>query len=158
MGLPNDSALLNEAFSKTGRTLSVAESCTGGLVSSAIVSVPGVSSFFIGSAVTYSDSSKINVLGVRGATLELYGTVSAETAEEMASAAMRLFGSDIAGSVTGAAGPSGACGKPAGLVFVGIASEKGVRSIGFQFEGSRDDVRNGAARALIRELMTEIGK
>jgi PncC family amidohydrolase len=86
--------------------------------------VPGSSDYFLGSAVTYAYSAKENILGVSHATLLAHGAVSAETAAEMAQGARRVFGADIAASVTGIAGPGGSLpGKPVGLVQIHLSAE-----------------------------------
>ena len=107
-----------------GLTLSLAESCTGGLIGDLITDISGSSAYFLGGAVTYADSAKQRLLGVRLATLDAHGAVSAQTAAEMAQGARQLYGSDIAASVTGIAGPTGATpGKPVGLVYVHLSAE-----------------------------------
>lgn len=104
-------------------TLALAESCTGGLAGSLITDVPGSSDYFLGSAVTYAYSAKEGVLGVRHETLTVHGAVSFETAAEMAQGARKLFGSDIAVSVTGIAGPGGATPqKPVGLIYAHLSA------------------------------------
>ena len=104
-------------------TLALAESCTGGLIGHLITEAPGSSGYFLGSAVCYAYSAKENILGVRHETLLAHGAVSAETAAEMAQGARRLFGADIAISVTGIAGPGGGLpGKPVGLVHIHLSA------------------------------------
>ncbi|NDE63414.1 MAG: CinA family protein [Chlamydiae bacterium] len=98
-------------------TVSLAESMTGGKVSSRLVEIADASTYFQGGVVCYSDLSKVEVLGVKKNTLEIYGAVSAEVALEMARGAKKLFHSDIALSVTGYAGPKG---EDVGLIYVGI--------------------------------------
>jgi nicotinamide-nucleotide amidase len=103
--------------------LALAESCTGGLLASLITDVPGSSDYFLGCAVTYAYGAKEALLGVRPETLAGYGAVSPETAAEMAQGARRLFGADLALSVTGVAGPAGAQpGKPVGLVYLHLSA------------------------------------
>ena len=104
-------------------TLAFAESCTGGLAGSMITDVTGSSEYFLGSAVTYAYSAKEGLLGVRHDTLLAHGAVSAETAAEMAWGARRVFGSDIAVSITGIAGPTGGTAdKPVGLVHLHLTA------------------------------------
>lgn len=130
-----------------GLKCAAAESCTGGLVASAIVGVPGASGVFQGSAVCYANSAKERTLGVGRATLETAGAVSAECAAEMAEGALRLFGADLAVSVTGIAGPDGGTPeKPVGLVWFGLASAGGAtRTEKALFAGGRSEVRRQAA-------------
>ena len=113
-------------LSRRGKTLSVAESCTGGLVSYRLTDIPGVSEVYMGGICTYSNKSKMDMLGVKAETLEQYGAVSRETAEEMARGALKHFGTDMAVSTTGIAGPGGGGEeKPVGLVYVGLATREG---------------------------------
>jgi PncC family amidohydrolase len=116
-------AELGRLLSARGLTLALAESCTGGLIGSLITDVAGSSDYFLGSAVTYTNSAKEHILGVRHETLLAHGAVSAETAAEMAQGARRIFGADIAASVTGIAGPGGGMpGKPVGLVHIHLSA------------------------------------
>ncbi|MDR1619780.1 MAG: competence/damage-inducible protein A [Clostridiales bacterium] len=106
-------------------TLAVAESCTGGLLSSVLVDIPGISDCFMEGAATYSDLAKCRRLGVLSATLDAYGAVSAECAKEMALGMRRGALTDYALSVTGIAGPGGGTAKkPVGLVYVALADEE----------------------------------
>ena len=120
-----------------GKTLSVAESCTGGRISSLFTSIPGCSEYYLGSVTSYANSVKTNVLGVSQSTLEKYGAVSSECAAEMAAGVRKLTGSDYAVATTGIAGPGGSEHKPVGLVWVGVASEKGVETASFQYKNDR---------------------
>lgn len=104
-------------------TLALAESCTGGLISSLITDVPGSSEYFLGGAVCYANRAKEAILGVRPETLLAHGAVSAETAAEMAQGARRLFGADLGLAVTGIAGPRGGSPeKPVGLVYIHLST------------------------------------
>jgi nicotinamide-nucleotide amidase len=118
---------VGELLRQQGATLSLAESCTGGLVSALFTQHPA-SDFLLGGVVSYANRVKIDQLGVRPATLEAHGAVSPETAREMAEGARSRFHSDLALSLTGIAGPSGATeGKPVGLVYYALASSTGTR-------------------------------
>jgi nicotinamide-nucleotide amidase len=109
-----------------GLTLSTAESCTGGLVSKRLTDIPGASAVFLGGAVTYSNSAKEHILGVDGGLLAEKGAVSSEVAVAMAAGARRCFGTDIAVSLTGLAGPdSDESGQPVGLVYIGYSDKNG---------------------------------
>lgn len=115
---------IHERLVEAGLTLAFAESCTGGLIADLITDISGSSTYFLGSAVTYANSAKQEIVGVREETLASHGAVSAETAAEMAQGARRVYGSDIAASVTGIAGPTGATpGKPVGLVHIHLSAE-----------------------------------
>ena len=103
------------------KTISTAESCTGGLVSASITAVPGSSKVFGFGVCTYANEAKMKLLGVREETLKNHGAVSKETAMEMAKGVQKLSGSDIAISLTGIAGPDGGTDeKPVGLVYLGV--------------------------------------
>ena len=109
-------------LARGGLTICAAESCTGGLILSALTDVAGSSAYVEGGMVAYSNEAKMGRLGVREATLIRYGAVSEATAAEMASGARALFASDYALSVTGIAGPGGGTDeKPVGLTYIGLA-------------------------------------
>jgi nicotinamide-nucleotide amidase len=119
---------------KHGQTLSVAESCTGGLICNRITNIPGSSKYFERGVISYSNRSKTELLGVPPLMLERYGAVSAEAAEAMALGIRRLSGSDLGLSVTGIAGPEGGTPeKPVGLVYIALAWEGGVKSKEYRF-------------------------
>lgn len=107
---------------KKGYTITAAESCTGGMISSCIVSVSGASAVFSTGFVTYSNEAKRRLLDVKSETLEIYGAVSEQTAREMAEGAAKKAGADMGLSATGIAGPDGGSDeKPVGLVYVGCS-------------------------------------
>jgi nicotinamide-nucleotide amidase len=119
------SALL-ELCKKKKLTLATAESCTGGLVAAALSEIPGSSLVLDRGFVTYSNEAKQQMLGVTPSTIDVYGAVSKECAEEMAKGALAHASVDLAVSITGIAGPTGAVpGKPIGLVFFCAASRSG---------------------------------
>lgn len=127
-------------------SVSAAESCTGGLIGKLITDMPGSSAYFAGSAVTYWNQAKEKVLTVSSDTLKKYTAVSAETAAEMARGSRALYGTDIAVSTTGYAGPGeGERGEPAGLVYIGVDGSWGTEVYKEQFRGGRKSVRYGAA-------------
>ncbi len=104
-----------------GMTLSTAESCTGGLLSQLITSVPGASEIFTAGLTTYTEEMKMKILGVKKSTLDKWSVYSAQTASEMSLGAARLTGSQAAIGVTGIAGPSGGSEeKPVGTVYVSV--------------------------------------
>ena len=138
-------------------TISCAESCTGGLVAKTITDVPGSSGYFTGGCVSYSNQAKLNILGVKPETLEAHGTVSEQTAIEMAEGCARVFGTDCAISTTGIAGPGGGTpDKPVGLVWMGFVWPGESKTIKRVFGGSRDDVRTRMLMAALFELTKEI--
>jgi nicotinamide-nucleotide amidase len=131
-------------------SLSVAESCTGGEISSRIVSVAGSSDYYTGGVCSYSNEQKRNLLGVKSETLERYGAVSEETAIEMADGIRKLMKTDYSVSTTGVAGPSGGSElKPVGLVWIGFSSAEKSFAMRFNFGERRD---NNIKRASIRAL------
>lgn len=137
-----------------GATVSTAESCTGGLVAARITSVSGASEAFKYGAVTYCNEAKNKILGVEKETLETLGAVSAKTAAEMAAGVRKIMNAEIGVSVTGLAGPNGGEGKPVGLVFVAVNSDKYSEVTENHFSGDRISVRNQAAdKALEFALM-----
>jgi len=131
-------------------TLSVAESCTGGLIGSRLTDVPGSSGYFMEGVVAYSNEAKIRTLNVPRETIETYGAVSAETASAMAIGMRQRSASDIAVSVTGIAGPGGGSAeKPVGTVYLGLADKTGARSIKLQLPGDRYLIRWRASQAAL---------
>ena len=137
------------------RTLALAESCTGGYIGHRITRVAGSSAYFKSSAVTYSNESKIRLLGVQRSTLERHGAVSRETALEMAEGIRRQAEADIGLSVTGIAGPSGGSPeKPVGTVWIGLARDQESDARLFHFQGDRERVILGASQAALYWLRT----
>lgn len=124
-----------------GLTIACAESLTGGGVGERISAVPGASSYFLGSAVTYSVQAKRSVLGVSASTIQGPGPVSAECAAEMASGARRVFGADVAIALTGAAGPELHGGAEPGQVWIAIDADGVAHQQGFRWPYDRDLVR-----------------
>ncbi len=133
---------LVKVLAKQGKKITFAESCTGGLISSALTSVSGSSAVYDGGLCSYSNGVKHALLGVDNAVLEQKGAVSPECALQMATGARALFGADIAVSVTGIAGPTGGTPeKPVGTVYIACVAE-GVRVIKHcVFSGDRRTVR-----------------
>jgi nicotinamide-nucleotide amidase len=135
-----------------GLTLSVAESCTGGLVAKELTAVPA-SDYFAGGTVTYSNAAKTKLLGVSEDTLRGHGAVSAEVAAEMAEGVRRSFGADVALAVTGIAGPTGATAdKPVGLVYWAVAHPAGTVVSHRIFSGTRGQIQLAATYAVLDEV------
>ena len=144
-----------EALLSAGRTVAVAESCTGGGVCEALTSVPGSSAYFLGGVVAYGNESKTRDLGVPSGLIESVGAVSREVAEEMAVGAMRRFGAHIGIGTTGIAGPGGGTPeKPVGTVYVAIASEKVRLSYPLRFPGDREAVRGATVLRVLETLVS----
>jgi nicotinamide-nucleotide amidase len=140
-------------------TLSLAESCTGGMLGSMLTSVPGSSEYLLFDAVTYSNSAKTSVLGVPEDTLRAFGAVSEETAIAMVRGVLRVSEADLGVSVTGIAGPGGGTDeKPVGTVWIGVGDRSGnVYAKKFLFRGDRQRIRTMAAYTalrLVREHVT----
>lgn len=144
-----------------GMTVTTAESCTGGLVSSRITDVPGSSEVFARGYVTYSNEAKSDLLGVSPDTLAAHGAVSEEVAAEMAVGARRVSGADLAVSITGIAGPGGgSTEKPVGRVCFGVASATGVTTCLENHPRSRADFKWQASQRaldLVRRALREVG-
>ncbi len=138
-------------------TLSVAESCTGGLLGTLITDRPGSSTYFLGGVIAYADQVKRDELGVAAALITRHGAVSREVALAMAEGARARFGSDLAVSTTGIAGPdSDGSNKPVGLTYIAIASEAGRRCEEFIFTGDRWSNRRQAVAEALRMLVEEV--
>jgi nicotinamide-nucleotide amidase len=134
-------------------TLTVAESCTGGLLGERITSVPGSSTYFLGGFITYSNRMKVECLGVPEETIAEFGAVSKETAEAMALGARRRTGSTYALAITGVAGPDGGSDKkPVGTIFVGLADAAGCQVLHRQFIGDRTRIRQFATQIALDML------
>ncbi|HSB62845.1 MAG TPA: nicotinamide-nucleotide amidohydrolase family protein, partial [Thermoanaerobaculia bacterium] len=154
-------ASIGRLLAAAGKTLALAESCTGGLASTLLTDVPGSSAYFLGSVVSYADSAKESMLDVSPVTLRNHGAVSAEAAREMARGALTRFGSDLAVAVTGIAGPDGGSEeKPVGTVFFALVDRGGRESVKKRlYGGDRAIVRRASAMfalEMIRRFLTEV--
>ncbi len=137
--------------------IAVAESCTGGMVSASLINYPGISSVLMEGCVTYSNEAKIKTLGVKPETLETYGAVSSQCAEEMAIGVAKRHNTNIGISTTGIAGPEGGSDeKPVGLVYFGIYINGKVISKKYNFFGDRQGIRNRATKTLLNDLRMEL--
>lgn len=136
--------------------ISVAESCTGGMLASSIVDISGASSVFKEGYITYCDAAKNKILGVTKETLDKYKAVSGETACEMATGVYKNTTADICISITGVAGPDMEDDKPVGLVYIGAYFNGNVNAFEYHFEGDRLTIRKKCvleALRLIKGLM-----
>ena len=132
------------------KTVAVAESCTGGLISHKLTNVPGSSGYYMQGAVTYSNAAKTGVLGVDPELLAQFGAVSKQVAKAMAEGVRQWAGTDIGLAVTGIAGPGGgSAAKPVGLVYFGIGYPGGAKAFRRQFAGDRLQVKERAALAAL---------
>ena len=134
----------------TGRTISTAESCTGGSIAALLTSVAGSSEYFLGSVVSYANSVKAGVLGVDEKIIEEHGAVSSECVAAMAEGVRKLTGSDFSIATSGIAGPGGGSdAKPVGLVWIGVSSHKSTETFSMVFKGDRKrNIERFAANAL----------
>jgi nicotinamide-nucleotide amidase len=173
VGGPIEELLGRHLFSRTGdplevivgtllrdhqATLSVAESCTGGMLGERITTMPGSSNHFLGGFVTYSDLLKIELLGVDPALIEQHTSVSKEVAGAMAEGARVRTGSTFALSITGEAGPESGSGVPVGTIFIGFASRDGVEALRFAMPGDRPRIRGFATQAALDLLRRRLLK
>jgi|Deesub1362A_J573_1020465.scaffolds.fasta_scaffold00004_359 PncC family amidohydrolase len=136
---------VHRVFRTKGLRLTVAESCTAGLISHMLTSLPGASEFFDSCIVCYSARSKNKLLGVKKSLIKKYGTVSEETARAMAEAVRAKIGADVSLAVTGNLGPEPIEDKQTGLVFIAVSSEDETTSRGFIFDGSREEIKRAAS-------------
>ncbi len=156
-------AVVGRLLRESGRSLALAESCTGGLVAAMLTDAPGASSYFLGAVVPYANAAKEELLGVAPETLRAHGAVSAAAAAEMASGARARFDADLAVAVTGIAGPDGGTPeKPVGTVFFALVERQGggVNKKRL-FVGDRAVVRRAAAQQaleLLRRYLTGAGE
>ncbi len=145
---------LGEALVRTGRTLAVAESCTGGGVCAAVTDIPGSSAYFVGGVVAYRNASKARDLGVPASLIESSGAVSEPVAAAMAEGARARFGADIGVGITGIAGPGGGTpDKPVGTVCLAISAGEVRRSDRRRFPGDRETVRRETVAWALAELL-----
>ena len=136
-----------------GLTLGIIESATGGLISHMITTVPGSSDYYKGSVTAYSNEAKIKVVGVKEATINRYGAVSYQVAEEMAQGGRRILAADICLADTGIAGPCETTPKkPVGLFYIGLSHQARTFSQKHYFQGNREQNKLDAAETALRRL------
>ena len=151
--------LIHAMLTESGRTLAVAESCTGGTIAARFTAMSGASAYFLCGVVSYSNESKIKVLGVDPGTLERHGAVSEATAREMAEGARRMSGADFAVATTGIAGPTGGTDeKPVGTVWMAVATPRGTVAVCRQCGTDRGQIIDRASAQAIALLRKEIVK
>jgi nicotinamide-nucleotide amidase len=143
---------------RTRRTVSVAESCTGGSVAAALTSVAGSSKSFFGGVVSYDNAVKMKLLGVKRDDLEREGAVSEVVAKQMADGVRQQLGTSIGVAITGIAGPSGGTHeKPVGLVWLAVSEASGVRTRRLQLAGDREGIQARATTAALGFLWEVAG-
>jgi len=151
-------AIVGTLLRELEATLSVAESCTGGMVGERITAVPGSSNYFLGGFITYSDLLKTELLGVDPELIEKHSAVSNEVACAMAQGARARTGATFALSITGEAGPESSSGVPVGTVFVGFAGPDATDAIRFAMPGDRPRIRGFATQAALDLLRRRLLK
>lgn len=144
---------VHEFFITRDLTLSLAESCTGGLISHYLTALPGASAFFRAGVVSYSAEMKINILGVSSDIIASYGVVSEQTAKEMAEKVRVLTGTDFSVSTTGNLGPDVLEGKEKGLVYIAVSKEGNTFSKDLHLKGNREENNEEAALAALKFLI-----
>jgi nicotinamide-nucleotide amidase len=141
---------IGKLLRQKGLTLGVVESASGGLISHLITNVPGSSDYYKGSVTSYSNEVKTKIVGVKKATIDRYGVVSAEVAGEMAQGGRKILGVDICLADTGIAGPTGATpGKPIGLFYIGLAHGAKTLTRQHNFTSEREQNKQNAAEAAL---------
>jgi nicotinamide-nucleotide amidase len=146
-------AVVASLLRERGRSLAVAESCTGGLLAARLTEVPGSSAFFERGLVTYSNRSKVELLGVAAELIEAHGAVSEAVAAAMAAGARRAASTDIGVGITGIAGPDGGTPeKPVGVVFIALDGAAGTRVRQALFPGDRERIRHQATQSALEML------
>ena len=150
--------VVGKALVSCEKSLSVAESCTGGLICHWLTNVPGSSRYFKQGVITYSNSAKMDLLNLQEETLKKSGAVSRETAEAMAEGARETGKTDIGLAVSGIAGPGKIEDKPAGLVFISVAGRDGITSEKYRFGGGRELIKIQAAQAALDLLRRSLCK
>ncbi|HHX22843.1 MAG: competence/damage-inducible protein A [Tepidanaerobacteraceae bacterium] len=162
-GFDNDTIerIVAKLLFKSKKTISIAESCTGGLMAHKLTNIPGISQYFNMGIVSYSNSSKHDLLNVREETIRKYGAVSEQTAREMAEGVRQCSNSDIGVSITGIAGPDGGTiGKPVGLVYLGYSDSDTSYVEKHIFKGDRLDIKERSANYalhLVRKKIQRLG-
>lgn len=148
---------LTKLLIKKKYTITTAESCTGGMIAARMVNAPGVSAVLKSGFITYANEAKEELLGVSHDTLEKFGAVSRETAEEMAEGAVKAAHTDAAVAVTGIAGPDGGTKeKPVGLVYIGVNVRGNVEVREYHFSGSRQKIRESVTAAALTFLREKL--
>ncbi len=149
--------VVGEELARQGKTLALAESCTGGLLAKLVTDIPGASRYFNHGWITYSDEAKTGELGVSAKLIEQYGAVSEQVAEAMARGARKKSGADFAIGITGIAGPTGATEqKPVGLVYISVDSGTGCQTRRFVFTHDRQLTRLRAAHTALNMLRLKL--
>jgi len=149
--------VVGEKLARLEKTVAVAESCTGGLLTKLLTDIPGSSKYFTFGWITYSNEAKVSELGVPADLIQDYGAVSEQVARAMAGAARKKAGTDYAISITGIAGPAGGTEqKPVGLVYISVDSENECDTQRCHFFGNRRFIRLRAAQTALNILRLKL--
>lgn len=149
-----------ETLAAQGRTLAVAESCTGGGLGAALTAIPGSSTVFVGGVIAYANSVKVELLGVADSVIDTRGAVSSETAAAMALGVRNATGADWGVAITGIAGPGGGDpDRPVGTVWIAVAGpeQNSAQCERHLFSGDRESIRSASVRAALDCLSTALG-
>jgi nicotinamide-nucleotide amidase len=147
---------IHKSLLKNGKTLAVAESCTGGLLSSLLTGIPGSSKYFILGVVAYSNRAKTSLLSIPSPLIAREGAVSKEVAQGLSRQVRKKARADFGIGITGIAGPAGATlGKPVGTVFISVDSRRRTICRKFKFRGSRKNIQKSAALKALELLKHE---
>lgn len=158
-GDKNLEEIIGNVLRKERLTLSIAESCSGGLISNLITNIPGSSDYFEGGVISYSNKMKNKILNVPDRLLREYGAVSEPVARKMADGIKRLTNTDLGIGVTGIAGPSGGTKtKPVGLVYIALATPRGTTVEKFNFYGERTDIKERVAFTTLSLLLKYLNR
>ena len=148
-----------ELLLKKKLTISICESCTGGMLGSMLTAIPGSSHYFYGGIIAYANTVKQKVVGVSLKTLKRYGAVSAQVARAMAQSVRREFKTDLAIAITGIAGPSGGTSKkPVGTVYICIVIKELAYTEHYLLRGSRSQIKKAACSRALKYLRTLLAK
>lgn len=145
---------IQELLIQQGWTLATAESCTGGLIGHLLTTVPGSSAYYLGGVISYSNEIKTRILQVPKEVLDRDGAVSEKTVLSMVRGVSSLFQSDCALAVSGIAGPEGGSKeKPVGLVYIGVKILQEIRSVRYEFSGTREEIKHQSALGALELLL-----
>jgi PncC family amidohydrolase len=151
--MQNPAKTIPKVLIKKSKTIAVAESCTGGLLSKTLTDIPGSSGYFLLGVVAYNNRAKIRMLGISSGLIAKKGAVSKEVAKEMAESVRLIAKADFGIGISGIAGPSGAtANKPVGTVFIAVADDRKTSCRQFLFGGSRSSIRKQAATQSLKLL------
>jgi len=148
---------LAKTLFEINKTISSCESFTGGLFASSLSSIPGISSVYKGSVISYSNEVKIDVLGINQSLIDKYGVISSQVAIEMALKTQQIMNTDICISFTGNAGPSSMENKERGKCFIAIVINSKVRVFDLSLEGTRNQIRRNAVKHGARMIIDILG-